>query len=164
MRYQSKMPGSVMAGVGQYSRHFVKDGSRTDTRILGYLGKAISHEFTSAQEYLAQAALARNRQETQNAKSFVELANEEFSHIALLTGWLALRGALPAQSILHSTTLSTGIAEALEICEGWEQELIALYDEAVVYCTNIDATEDANFFARLHEEELAQLQRLKDWR
>ncbi|HKJ82915.1 MAG TPA: hypothetical protein VJ961_02710 [Mariprofundaceae bacterium] len=164
MRYEPRMPGSVMAGVGQYSRHFVQPGLRTDARILGYLGRAISYEFSSAQEYLAQAALAQSRHETEFARGFVELANEEFSHVALLTERLVLQGALPAQSVLHSTTLSTGLGEALNICETQERELVELYTEAKIYCTNMGAEEDAALFAKLEEEEATQLQRIGQWR
>jgi bacterioferritin len=158
------MPGSVMAGVGQYARHSALPESRTDVRILGYLGRAISLEFSSAQEYLAQAALAQSRQEIEPARGFVMLANEEFNHVALLTERLVLLGALPSQSVLKATTPSGQLSEALAVCEVRERELIALYAEAAAYCTNTGAGEDASLFTQLHEEELAQLQRLGQWR
>jgi bacterioferritin len=164
MRYQPRMPGSVMTGVGQYARHSALPERRTDTRILGYFGRAISLEFSSAQEYLAQAALAQARQEIEPAKGFVTLANEEFNHVALLTERLVFLGALPSQSVLKATTPAGSLSEALALCEAREKELIALYAEAVAYCTNTGAGDDASLFAQLHEEELAQLQRLGQWR
>jgi len=164
MRYQPRMPGSVMAGVGQYARHGALPEARTDARILGYLGRAISFEFGAAQEYLAQAALAQARGETEPARGFVALANEEFNHVGLLTERLVLLGALPAQSVLKATTPSGSLSEALALCEAREQELIALYGEAAAYCTNTGAEEDARLFTQLHQEELAQLQRLGQWR
>jgi bacterioferritin len=151
------MPGSVMAGVGQYPRHSATPVAQTDSRILGYLGRAISLEFSAAQEYLAQAALAQTRQEIELAKRFVALANEEFHHAAILTERLAHLGALPAQSVLKATTPSNSSPEALAACEAREKETIALYAEATAYCTNIGAGDDARFFAQMHEEELAHL-------
>ncbi len=163
MRMRSPMRGSVMPGVGVYPRHGMETDARMNPRILGYLGRALSLEFSAGQHYLAQASLANARGEGEFAEGFVALANEEFTHASQITDRMVAHGALPSGSVLRPATPAGDILEALRSCEQREAELIAIYAEASQYCANIGAGEDHQLFARLHQEEQTQLERVGRW-
>ncbi|WP_028485640.1 ferritin-like domain-containing protein [Thiomicrorhabdus chilensis] len=163
MRYQPRMQGSVMPGSGSYPRFETPQQMGGNSRVLGYLGRALSLEFSAGQHYLAQASLAKFRNEMNYAQGFVTLANEEFQHANLLTDRMVAQGALPSGSVLSPATPASSIAEALRSCEARELALIQLYGEATQYCANMGAAEDHALFSRLLEEEQAQLMRINGW-
>ncbi|WP_130536506.1 ferritin-like domain-containing protein [Thiomicrorhabdus indica] len=162
MRYQPNMQGNVMPGAAAYPQ-FEQPQTAPNTQILGYLGRALSLEFSAGQHYLAQASLSKFRNEMQFAESFVTLANEEFQHANLITDRMVSQGALPAGSILSPATPANNVIEALRTCEARELALIQLYGEASNYTMNVGATEDHALFSRLLEEEQSQLVRVQGW-
>jgi bacterioferritin len=82
--------GSVMSG--QRGPRAPQQQAVAPTQTFGYLGRALSLEFSAGQQYLAQSALAETRGELDYAKAFVDLANEEFQHANLITRlWCASR-------------------------------------------------------------------------
>ncbi|MDG6773482.1 ferritin-like domain-containing protein [Thiomicrorhabdus sp. ZW0627] len=163
MRYSSRMPGSVMPGAGAYPQMPQAQTAVSNSQILGYLGRALSLEFSAGQHYLAQASLAKFRHEISYAEGFVTLANEEFQHANLITDRMVAQGALPAGSVLRPAGPANNIAEALRSCEEREIALIQLYSEASQYCANFGAQEDYALFNRLLEEEQTQLVRVQSW-
>lgn len=162
MRYQPNMQGNIMPGAAAYPR-FEQPQVAPNTQILGYLGRALSLEFSAGQHYLAQASLSKFRNEMQYAEGFVTLANEEFQHANLITDRMVAQGALPAGSILSPATPAKNIVEALRTCEARELALIQLYGEAANYSLNVGAADDHSLFARLFEEEQTQLVRVQGW-
>jgi len=163
MHYSSGMPGGVMPGAGAYPQMPEIQMTMANSQILGYLGRALSLEFSAAQHYLAQASLAKFRNETNYAEAFVTLANEELQHANLITDRMVAQGALPAGSVLRPATPSMNIIEALRSCEEREVALIHLYNEATQYCANLGAQEDHALFSRLLTEEQDQLKRVHGW-
>lgn len=163
MRYSSRMPGNVMPGAGAFPRMPEIQTTVSNSQILGYLGRALSLEFSAGQHYLAQASLAKFRQEMSYAEGFVTLANEEFQHANLITDRMVAQGALPAGSVLRPAGPASNMAEALRSCEEREIALIHLYSEATQYCANFGAQEDHALFSRLLEEEQSQLMRVQSW-
>ncbi len=154
---------SVMAGVGQYRQRQLAGQAGVNPSLLGYLGRAMSLEFSAAQQYIAQAALAQNRAELDFAHEFVVLANEEFRHASELTERMVDLGALPAGSILTPATPAMSVLESLSVCQINEQQLIDLYQQAYQLSRNVGSAEDAELFGRLFEEERAQLVRIQQW-
>lgn len=163
MNYRPFMQGNVMSGGGAFPRFDSTMQIESNSKILGYLGRSLSLEFTSGQHYLAQASLAKFRNETSYAQGFVVLANEEFQHANLITDRIISHGALPAGSVLSPSTHSNSIVEALKSCEAREIALIQLYGEAAQYCMNMGAVDDGSLFNQLFEEEQAQLSRVTHW-
>lgn len=163
MHYSSGMPGNTMPGAGAFPQMPQAQTTIANGQILGYLGRALSLEFSAGQHYLAQASLAKFRQEMEYAEGFVTLANEEFQHANLITDRMVAQGALPAGSVLRPATAAHNIIEALRTCEDREIALIHLYTEAAQYCANFGATDDHQLFTRLLEEEQAQLVRVQAW-
>lgn len=163
MRYQPNMQGNVQPGAAAYPRFESAQTQAPNTQILGYLGRALSLEFSAGQHYLAQASLSKFRNEMQFAEGFVTLANEEFQHANLITDRMVSQGALPAGSILSPATSANNIAEALRTCEARELALIQLYGEASQFSQNVGAADDFALFSRLLEEEQTQLVRVQGW-
>lgn len=154
---------SVMAGVGQYRQRQLATHAGVNPSVLGFLGRAMSLEFSAAQQYIAQAALAQSRAELEFAQAFVDLANEEFRHASELTERMVDLGALPAGSILTAATPAMSVLEALSVCRVNEQQLIDLYQQAYQFSRNVGSADDAALFGRLFEEERAQLVRIQQW-
>ena len=163
MLNSSRMPRTALPGAGAYPKVDQMDSATINSKILGYLGRALSLEFSAGQHYLAQASLAKFRQESEFAEIFITLANEEFQHANQLTDRLVAQGALPAGTTLRPATPAYNILEALRTCEDREIALINLYYEASQYCANFGAQEDHALFSRLLEEEQAQLARVQTW-
>jgi bacterioferritin len=157
------MQGSVMPGAAAYPRFEDPATTPPDSRVLGYLGRALSLEFSAGQHYLAQASLAKFRNEIAYAEGFVELANEEFQHANMLTDRMVALGAVPAGSILTPAVPTNNIVEALRACEAREIALVQLYGEAAQHSLTIGATDDHALFARLMSEEQAQLVKINEW-
>lgn len=163
MRFQPNMQGLMMPGAAAFPQAGVQAQAPGQSQVLGYLGRALSLEFSAGQHYLAQASLAKYRGEMHFAENFVTLANEEFQHSNLLTDRMVAYGALPAGSVLSPATPANSIAEALRSCEARELALIQLYGEAVQFSQNIGASDDFALFSRLLEEEQSQLMRVNAW-
>lgn len=163
MLNSSGLPGTTLPGAGAYPRMTEAQTTSANSQILGYLGRALSLEFSAGQHYLAQASLAKFRQEAQFAEGFITLANEEFQHANLITDRMVAQGALPAGSVLRPATQAYNISEALRTCEEREIALINLYAEASQYCANVSAVEDQALFTRLLDEEQTQLARVQTW-
>ena len=163
MHYQNNIHGNVFPGVASSPRFETPQHATVNTQILGYLGRALSLEFSAGQHYLAQASLAKFRNEMNYAEGFVTLANEEFQHANLITDRMVAQGALPSGSVLKPASVAGNIIEALKSCEEREIMLIQLYSEASQYCANFGATEDHSLFSRLLEEEHTQLVRVQGW-
>lgn len=163
MTYQNQARGSVMAGVGQYTRPELRSVGSMNPQVLGFLGRAMSLEFSAAQQYLAHAALCQKRSELDFAEQFVQLANEEFRHASELTERMVDHGALPSGSVLSPAKPSFNVLEALSVCELNELQLINLYEQAYGVSTNLGMVADAELFGRLYEEEVAQLNRIRQW-
>lgn len=163
MRYQNGMPGTVLPGSSAHPRFSHSEVAEGNSQILGYLGRALSLEFSAGQHYLAQASLAKFRNEMAYAELFIGLANEEFQHANQITDRMVAQGALPAGSVLAPATPATNIVEALRTCEMREIALVQLYGEAAHYCHNMGAAEDYSLFSKLLEEEQAQLAKVNQW-
>lgn len=163
MAYQPNMQGTIIPGRGSHPQVQASVQASGDSRILGYLGRALSLEFSAGQHYLTQASLSKNRNELNYAEGFVVLANEEFQHANLLTDFMVTKGVVPAGSVLSSATPSSSIYEALRSCEAREIDLIQLYSEATQYCHNMGSIDGHSLFNRLFTEEQEQLARINSW-
>ncbi len=154
---------TVIPGMGAYPQMASVQTANANSQILGYLGRALTLEFSAGQHYLAQASLSKFRNETNYAEGFITLANEEFQHANLLTDRMVAQGALPSGTVLRPATPTSNVIEALRSCEEREIALINLYAEANQYCANFGAKEDQALFSRLLEEEQSQLARVNTW-
>ncbi len=163
MNYQNPMQTMVIPGMGSYPRIDNQPATIVNSKILGYLGRGLSLEFSAGQHYLTQASLAKLRNELNYAEGFVTMANEEFQHANLITDRLVALGAVPSGSVLSAATPSNSIIESLRSCEAKELVLIQLYNEASQLCANMGDTDNYALFSRLLVEEQNQLARVHAW-
>jgi len=163
MQFQPRMQFPGAGAFPQMEMQPQAQVPQSNPQVLGYLGRALSLEFSAGQHYLAQASLAKYRGEAEYAESFVTLANEEFQHANLITDRLVGHGALPSGSVLSPATPANSIVEALRTCEAREIMLINLYGEAVNFTANMGMQSDHALFSKLLEEEQSQLVRVHGW-
>lgn len=132
-------------------------------RVLGYLGRALSHELAAVQQYLTHAGIAGLWGLEEAAAYFRREATEEQVHAQRLIERMLQLGAMPNGSRLTPVEAGPSFEALLEADRRLEQREVALYREAVDYCLLIGDRTNREFFAALYEEELNHLRELAAW-
>ncbi|WP_207143920.1 ferritin-like domain-containing protein [Thiococcus pfennigii] len=132
-------------------------------RVLGYLGRALSHEFSAVQQYLTHAGLAELWGLAEVAQYFEEEARGEQVHAARLTRRMLELGAMPNASQLTPTRAGPTLTDLLESDRAMEVRAAEIYREAAHYCALIGDTVDRELFTKLMEEELEHTRELESW-
>lgn len=132
-------------------------------RVLGFLGRALSHEMTAVQQYMTLAAVCRRQGWMQAAQAFDQEAAGELEHARRITERLIACGALPARSQLQPARIGSGLHALLEEAADLERRAVELYEEAAVFAARIGDADSQAFFSGLLEEEVAHLRELENW-
>jgi len=141
----------------------IQNPGTLNLRVLGYLGRALSHELSAVQQYLTHAGLAELWGMEEIASHFRQEANEEQEHAQRLIARLIEFGAIPNASQLIPVRAGLSLIELLQADRLLELQAVALYREAAQYCALIDAPDDQALFAALHDEELDHVRQLDAW-
>ena len=136
---------------------------RIHPRTLGYLGRALSLEYSAVQQYMTQAALCAAWGLDEAAERFRHETQEELQHANRIVQRMLQLGVTPNASQLRPAGVARGLPDLLRQDAVLEAEIIAVYDEAVRFCERIAAGEDAAFFAELLGEEIEHAQQLAAW-
>lgn len=136
---------------------------RVDARVLGYLGRALSHELSAVQQYLTHAGLARLWGLGEVAEHFRREALEEQEHAERLTNRMLALGAMPNASRIVPVRAGRSLADLLRADWALETRAVALYAEAAGYCARIEDIESWRLFSALHDEELHHAREIADW-
>jgi len=122
-------------------------------RIIGYLQRAVSHEFGAAQQFTLQAGLAESWALVELAQCLRRDAAEELAHAEAFIQQLIRLGVTP--SLAQPRLLPVGGDHRRLLQFGLETELdaIRLYSEASRFCARIGDTENRSLFARILEDE-----------
>jgi bacterioferritin len=150
--FDGKNPSQVQPSV-------VKD--KIDSVVLGYLGRALSFEWSFGQNCLTQASLASSRGEIDYAQQFIDFSNAEFQHANILVNRIVSAGMIPASSVLQPTTAANNIVESLQNCWNFKNTQINLYFEASKYCLTHSFVSDNKLFNTLLQEEQEQLMKIQ---
>ena len=134
-----------------------------DPQVLGYLGRALSLEWSAVQLYTAQARLVETWGLTEAAQRLRGEAQEEMLHAERIIGRMLALGAAPAASQLRPVGLGRNLSELLRFDQAFEVELVGLYESAARYCSRAGLAEDRLFFQALLEEEQAHARELAGW-
>ena len=134
-----------------------------DQRIVGLLRRALAHELTAVQLYLAQARLTALWGQDQASGRFREDVNAELRHAELLMEQLLLLGANPAASVLGAAHVGRDLKEMLEIDRVIEMEAVRLYQEGIRYCARRRDQPQHALFAHILEDELEHVRELDAW-
>ncbi len=137
--------------------------TRVDQGVLGYLGRALSLEFSAVQLYSTQSRLVAYWGLASAAERLRHEAEEELQHTDRIIERMLALGVAPNASQLRPVKLGENLVEMLGINQRFEQELINLYYAAASYSARIGDYDSRLFFNALLEEERAHHQELLDW-
>lgn len=129
----------------------------SDPRIIGYLNRAVAHELSAVQQYLAQARLTALWGLDVFSRELKREAEEELEHADRFITRLLFHGVAPNGGSLASVRLGRSKAELLLQNLELEQDAVRLYQEAADYCRRRGARDDAALFEAVLDEELGHL-------
>lgn len=136
---------------------------RIHPRIPGYLGRALSLEFSAVQQYMTQASLVEAWGLPEAAARLRREMVEEMHHADRLTQRMLALGFAPAASQLRPARAGAHLVALLREDLRLEQEIIALYQEAVLSCRRLGDAAHEDFFAALLDEEVNGCRGLEQW-
>ena len=132
-------------------------------RTLGYLGRALSLEYSAVQQYMTQAALAEAWGLGEAADRFRRETVEEMQHAERLVKRMLGLGAAPNASQLRPAGVAGSLVDLLLQDAVLEAEIVALYDEATTFCRRIADHENAEFFNALLQDEQHHAAEIEQW-
>lgn len=135
----------------------------TDQRVLGYLGRALSLEFSAVQLYSTQARLVASWGLADVAARLRSESEEELEHVNRIIERMLETGVAPSASQLRPVRLASDLSSLLRINQQFESELIELYRNAVNHCAHIGDHDHRAFFEGLLEDERFHHQELLSW-
>jgi bacterioferritin len=137
--------------------------ARADQRVLGYLGRALSLEFSAVQLYSTQARVVASWGLADAAEHLRHEAEEELEHTDRIIERMLAVGVAPSASQLRPVKLGQNLIEMLQINQRFEQEVIDLYHAAASYSARIGDHDSRLFFSTLLEEERTHHKELQEW-
>lgn len=137
--------------------------TRTHPRILGYLGRALSLEYSAVQQYMTQANLAEAWGLTEAAERFRRETVEEMQHADRITKRMLGLGFAPNRSQLMPVGIGHTLVDLLLQDVTLENRIVGLYDEAQQFCQRVHDHDSASFFGALLREEQYHAQEIDAW-
>ena len=135
---------------------------RVDPRTLGWLSRALTHEMSAVQQYLAQSVLARLWGDEALAAHLRREAVEEMEHAERLMERLILLGMAPSAGNLPPARLGRGIEDLLAADRQLEVDAVRLYQEALAHVQRMRDPESAALLEGILGEELAHVRELDE--
>jgi bacterioferritin len=132
-------------------------------RTLGYLGRALSLEYSAVQQYMTQAGLADAWGLKDAGDRFRREVVEELQHAERLVKRMLGLGVAPNASQLRPAGVARNLVDLLLQDRALEAEIVALYDEATEFCRRIGDAENAGFFEALLREEQHHAGEVEEW-
>lgn len=137
--------------------------TQADPRVLGYLGRALSLEFSAVQQYSTQSRLVATWGLSGPAERLGSEAREEMGHVERIISRMLALGVAPNASQLRPVQLGPDLQSLLRHDQALEHELVSLYDGATRYCASRGDHDGRLFFETLLEEEKAHGRELASW-
>jgi bacterioferritin len=132
-------------------------------RTLGYLGRALSLEYSAVQQYMTQAALCNAWGLDEAAERFRQETVEEMRHADRIVKRMLGLGVAPNASQLRPAGVARNLVDLLLQDAVLEAEIVALYDEAARFCERIGDVGNAAFFGDLLREETEHAGEIQNW-
>lgn len=136
----------------------------SDLRLIGLLSRALNHELSAVQQYLAQATLTALWGMEAESKRFREDVHAELRHAEQLMETLLSYGVAPGAAQLSPVRMGRTLAEMLAMDRVLEVEAVRIYEEAVRYCERIRAAQVCALLSKILEDEVAHIKELDEWR
>lgn len=131
-----------------------------DPRTLGWLARALTHEMSAVQQYLAQSVLARLWGDEALASKLRHEAVEELGHAERLMERLILMGVAPSAGNLPPARLGRSAGELLAADHTLEVDAVRLYQEALAHAQRMRDADSAALLADILKEEVAHVQEI----
>lgn len=128
-----------------------------DPRTLGWMSRALNHELSAVQQYLAQSVLARLWGDEALASELRREAVEELSHAERLMERLILAGVAPSAGTLAPARLGRDVGTLLAADERLEMDAVRLYQQALLHAQRVRDEDDARVLAGILQEEAAHV-------
>ena len=129
-----------------------------DPRTLGWLSRALTHEMSAVQQYLAQSVLARLWGDEALSSKLRSEAVEELGHAERLMERLIVLGVAPSAGNLPPSRLGRSVDELLAADRELEVEAVRLYQEAVAHAQRMRDRDGASLLADILAEEMEHVQ------
>ena len=131
-----------------------------DPRTLGWLSRALTHEMTAVQQYLAQSVLARLWGDYELSMRLRREAVEEMQHAERLMERLIQLGVAPSAGNLPPARLGRSIADMLAADRMLEVDAVRLYEEAVAHAKRMRDADSVKLLEGILAEEMAHVREI----
>ena len=135
-----------------------------DPRTLGWLSRALTHEMSAVQQYLAQSVLARMWGDDALSSKLRSEAVEELGHAERLMERLIAVGVAPSAGNLPPSRLGRSADELLAADRELEVEAVRLYQEAVAHAQRMRDGSSAALLSEILAEEMEHVQEIDSLR
>jgi len=135
-----------------------------DPRTLGWLSRALTHEMSAVQQYLAQSVLARLWGDEALSSKLRSEAVEELGHAERLMERLIVLGVAPSAGNLPPSRLGRSVDELLAADRELEVDAVRLYQEAVAHAQRMRDSDGASLLADILAEEMEHVQEIDSLR
>ena len=140
--------------------------TRPTPAMLGWLQRALRHEFAAARQFTLQAVVARELGDGALGSECEQSAAEELRHAQRFAAALAQAGAAFADGAMASLPTGRSVAELIGHARTTEAQAVRLYREAARACVSIvplrHLFESIGAEEAMHYEQLTQrLQRVR---
>lgn len=128
-----------------------------DPRTLGWLSRALTHEMSAVQQYLAQSVLARLWGDYALASKLRREAVEELQHAERLMEQLIRLGVAPSAGILPPARLGQNVDDMLAADRQMEVDAVRLYEQALTHAQRMRDGDVATLLEEILAEEVAHV-------
>lgn len=135
-----------------------------DSRTLGWLTRALTHEMSAVQQYLAQSILARLQGDPVQEEKFRQDAIEELEHAERLMERLVLCGVAPSAGKLTPARLGRSWDEMLVSNRMLEINAVHLYQDALLHAQRMRDGETAALLESILSDEIRHINEIDDIR
>lgn len=132
-------------------------------QTLGYLGRALSLEFSAVQTYLTQGSLAESWGLAEAAARFRTETVEEMRHAERLVQHMLALGVAPNASALRPAAVGRSLRDLLLQDARLESEIVGLYAQALAFSHRIGDQASAALFQSLLADEVHHAREIDDW-
>jgi len=123
------------------------------SRVIGYLQRAVNHEFSAAQQYTLQAASAARWGLAELAEKLRVDAREELEHAEAFLEYMLGQGVTLRVGNTCTPQIGQSRAEVLKFGMQTEAAAVRLYSEAAAFCQQIGDIAGAELFTRILRDE-----------
>jgi len=135
----------------------------SDTRVPGFLGRALSFELSAVQQYLTHARLAEGWGLAGAAVRLRQEAQEETGHVDRIIARMLALGVAPNASFLRPVVAGQDLMALLRANWRLEAEIVRLYEQAHDHCAQSRDPDGQAFFGELLREEQEHARELEGW-